>query len=262
MTILDEIIRHKKKEVLEKKNRIPISDLEKSIFFNRNTISFKSVLANTKNPGIIAEFKRKSPSKGIINDKVLPEEVTLGYAQAGAKALSVLTDNEFFGGNTADLIAARKVNNCPILRKDFIIDEYQVIEAKSIGADAILLIASVLDAIEIKAFTSFAHSLKLDVLLELHDAFEIEKICSEIDVVGVNNRNLKNFEVDIQTSLYLSEKIGNSFVKISESGLNNVEDILTLWNNGFKGFLIGETFMKTNNPAESCKKLIDELEKK
>jgi indole-3-glycerol phosphate synthase len=248
MNILDTIIAHKKTEVAENQRSVSIAHLEKSDFFSRKTLSLRESLLNENSTGIIAEFKRQSPSKGVINATADVVSVTTAYARQGAAALSVLTDKKFFGGSDDDLRRAR-INHIPILRKDFIIDEYQLVEAKSIGADVILLIAACLSPKEVKRLAAFAKSLQLEVLLEIHNDEELGHICEECDVVGVNNRDLKQFTVDIQRSVELSEKIPDGKVKISESGITDTGAIQMLKAAGFRGFLIGENFMKQQDPA-------------
>ena len=260
MNILEKIVAQKRIEVAERKALIPIALLEKSIYFNSPTVSLKSYLLREDKSGIIAEFKRKSPSKGNINKYAKVDEVTLGYMQSGASALSVLTDEQFFGGSDNDLKKARKLNYCPILRKDFIIDEYQIIEARSIGADAILLIASVLSKEEIIRFSNLAKKLSLEVLLEVHNEKELDKIPNEEVLVGVNNRNLETFEVSLQNSIDLFPKLPNSVVKVAESGIKTPEDIALLKSFGYNGFLIGEQFMKTPNPSSACRVFIDAIQ--
>jgi len=235
-------------EVQSRKSIINIDVLQASDLFRRQSLSLKNSLLAGERTGIIAEFKRKSPSKGIINDRAVATDVAEAYFNNGASAISVLTDEKYFGGINADLTAARTLN-IPILRKDFIIDEYQIIEAKSIGADVILLIAANLSPTEVKQFAAVAKNLGLEVLLEIHNEAELEHICDEVDLVGVNNRNLKTFHVDIQTSLNLVTKIPKEKPAISESGISDVETILTLKAAGFKGFLIGENFMKQPDPT-------------
>lgn len=260
MSILDQIIEHKRKEVEELKSLFPVKLLEKSIFFESPTVSLKKYVLREDKSGIIAEIKRKSPSKGVINPYVSVERTAIGYMQAGASALSVLTDKQFFGGSNEDLITARKYNFCPILRKDFVLDEYQIIEAKSIGADAILLIAAVLDPERIKSLSAFAHTLELEVLLEVHDEIELlNNTAAQVDLIGVNNRNLKTFEVSIETSKRLASLIPDGIVKVSESGIDDPNTILELKQFGFKGFLIGQTFMQQSRPEKACKEFIDEL---
>jgi indole-3-glycerol phosphate synthase len=260
MNILDNIILHKRKEVEERKQKKTIKELEASEYFSSPAISLKKFLLDPQKSGIIAEHKRKSPSKGIINDKLTVEEIVKGYEAAGASAVSVLTDYEFFGGTDEDLLKARKVIQCPILRKDFIVDEFQIIEARSMGANIILLIAACLSPEEIKKLSLFTKSLGMEVLLEVHDEEELKPNCFDsIDCIGVNNRNLKDFKVSIETSITLSKLIPDQFIKISESGIDNPETILELKKHGFKGFLIGENFMKTNNPGESMKDLVSKI---
>jgi len=262
MNILDQIVEHKRKEVEENKNRFPVKLLEKSDYFESPTVSLKKYVLSEDKSGIIAEFKRKSPSKGIINHAVSSEQISVGYVRAGASALSVLTDKHFFGGSNEDLIMARKFNSCPILRKDFVIDEYQIIEAKSIGADAILLIAAVLAAEKVKTLAAFAHALGLEVLLEVHDEAEVrDNIYTQADLIGVNNRNLKTFEVSIETSKRLSGLIPEGIVKVSESGIEEPHTLVELKKFGFRGFLIGQKFMQEIHPEKACKEFIDALRK-
>ncbi|MBY0243865.1 MAG: indole-3-glycerol phosphate synthase TrpC, partial [Sphingobacteriaceae bacterium] len=227
-----------------------IASLETCIPFLSKPLVFRDFLLDPNRSGIIAEFKRQSPSKGIINDTASVIEVTKGYNLAGASALSVLTDTDFFGGKTEDLLQARTANDIPILRKDFIIDEYQILEAKAWGADIILLIAAILTPQQIVDFGKLAQSLGLNVLLEVHNLEELERsICPNVDAIGINNRNLATFTVDIETSFGLVDKIPSEFLKISESAIDNPETIKKLKSVGFNGFLIGENFMKTQNPA-------------
>ncbi len=212
--------------------------------------------------GIIAEFKRRSPSKGVINTAAEVEKVSIGYMQAGASGLSILTDHQFFGGDNNDLQEARKFNYCPILRKDFIIDEYQVIEAKSIGADTILLIARILEQKKIVQLASLAQCLGMEVLLEVHEDGELDKLCEEVNIVGVNNRNLKTFETSVDTSKDLESKIPSDFLKISESGIHSADTILDLQSHGFEGFLVGERFMQSGHPERACREFINALKQK
>ena len=260
MNILEEIVDYKKREVARQKNEVNIETLEKRNFFTRKTLSLKRFLLDQDRAAIIAEFKRRSPSKGIINQNSDVLKVTEGYTRHGASGLSVLTDSNFFGGSNADLITAR-VNEIPILRKDFIIDEFQIVEAKSIGADVILLIAACLTPVEVKALAKSAKKLQLEVLLEIHDEKEIDHICDEIDLVGVNNRNLKNFTVDLDQSVRLAAQIGNGKLKIAESGISKVENIEYLKSYGFDGFLIGEHFMKQEDPVASFEAFVEGLRK-
>jgi len=257
MTILDKIVANKKREVASAKKRTSYTVLEESEHFHRDTYSFKEFLLDPSRTGIIAEFKRKSPSKGIINDKVRVSAVTTDYAAAGASALSVLTDRNFFMGRKADLVKARSVNNIPVLRKDFMIDEYQVIEAKSLGADIILLIAAILTPAEIDNLAKLAKSLGLNVLLEVHNLEELERsINPNLDAIGVNNRNLADFTVSVETSYKLAKHIPAEFMKISESAISDPETIRHLKLEGFNGFLIGETFMKQPDPGQAMRDFV------
>lgn len=260
MNILNKIIETKRQEVAHQKKTIKVEQLKKYHAYGRKCNSLKTMLLKAGSSGIIAEFKQKSPSKGEINFSLKIEEVTQGYVAAGASALSVLTDYEYFGGTLANLARAREANpHIPILRKDFIIDPYQVVEAKAFGADVILLIAACLQKEQAEILTKKSKSLGMDVLMEVHNEEELQKLNDFVDVVGVNNRNLKTFEVDIETSVNLGRLIPGSFLKISESGLADAQTINYLKQHGFKGFLIGETFMKTSNPGAACSKLISEM---
>jgi len=259
MNILNQIIARKKQEVALKKSVISTNQLENTDLFNSKTKSLSKSIINSPF-GIIAEHKRRSPSKATINHSLTVEEVVTGYENAGASGISVLTDSLYFGGSLEDLILARAAVSTPLLRKEFIIDEYQVLEAKANGADAILLIAAVLTKDEIKSLSEFAHSIALEVLLEVHNPEELEKsIMPSLDIIGVNNRNLKTFEVSLLNSVELATQIPEDFVKISESGLSKTEDIKLLKSIGFQGFLIGESFMKTTNPGKSLEEFIQKL---
>ena len=260
MNILDKIVLDKRIEVKLRKGLIPIKQLEKTVLFERQTKSLTRNLQNSKS-GIIAEHKRRSPSKSIINNSLNVSNVASGYEQAGVSGMSVLTDGKYFGGSLDDLILARASCNIPLLRKEFIIDEYQIIEAKANGADAILLIAAVLTRNEIRQFSELAKSLNIDVLLEVHNEDELKKsIMPSVDMLGVNNRNLKTFSVSLATSKALSEIIPDEFVKVTESGISSIDAIRELQHYGFKGFLIGENFMKTDNPGLMASEFINQLE--
>jgi indole-3-glycerol phosphate synthase len=258
MNILDTIITRKKIEVAERKRNKNISELEKGPFFKNKTLSFTDFLLREDKTGIIAEFKRKSPSKGIINNTSTVTGVTTDYAKYGASAISVLTDEEFFGGSLNDLLEST-VNEVPLLRKDFIIDEYQLIESKAFGAEVILLIAACLSVEEVKTFAAVAKSIGLNVLLEIHSEQEVAHICNDVDVVGVNNRDLKTFAVDINRSIGLSRQIGGNTIKISESGIDDISSIKLLQEHGFTGFLIGEKFMKEKNPGLAFQNFTEKL---
>jgi indole-3-glycerol phosphate synthase len=261
MNILDKIIAQKRIEVEERKAKMSIAELKQQPLYARATLSLKQFLLDDTKTGIIAEFKRQSPSKGVINGKADVAEVTSAYTNNGASCLSVLTDEQFFGGSTADLIKAR-VNNIPILRKDFIVDEYQIEEAKAMGADVILLIAACLTTEEVKRLAAYAKQLGLEVLLELHDEEELQHICEETEIVGINNRNLKTFEVDIERSLRMAKQIPYTKIKVAESGISSVENIQLFKANGFRGFLIGENFMKEENPGKAFAAFVQQLNEK
>jgi indole-3-glycerol phosphate synthase len=256
MNILEKIIGHKRNEVAERKGAVSVKELEKSPFFSRETLSPLSFLKDRT--GIIAEFKRRSPSKGVINDRVSVAEVTKGYTAGGASCLSVLTDMSFFGGSREDLEEAR-VNAIPILRKDFIIDEYQIVEAKSMGADMILLIAACLTPGEVRRLAGFAVSLGLEPLLEIHGEDELGHICETTMLVGVNNRDLKTFSVDVERSIRLSRRLPSDRLLIAESGIDRVETIRYMKEAGFHGFLVGEHFMKEPDPAIAFASFVKQL---
>jgi len=261
MNILDTIIEHKKIEVAEAQKNTSIEALMQRELYKRKTFSLKQFLLDENKTGIIAEFKRRSPSKGIINDKAGVLEVTKAYTLHGASCLSVLTDTKFFGGTADDLIAAR-VNDIPLLRKDFIIDEYQIVEAKAMGADVILLIAACLAPDRVKELAAYAKSLQLEVLLEIHNEDELQHICDDTEIVGVNNRDLKTFSVDINRSIELSKKIPDGKIKIAESGISDVETICIFRHAGFRGFLIGENFMKQADPTIAFASFVQQLKAK
>ena len=256
MTILDEIVRFKRIEVEKRMQARSLSELENSVQFPRKTLSISAALKNTT--GIIAEFKRKSPSKGVINANADVETVTKGYAKHGAAALSILTDENFFGGSFQDIEKVRSLK-IPILQKDFLIEEYQVIEAKAIGADAILLIAACLTPAQVQRLATVARSIGLEVLLELHDETEMKHLCDEISLVGINNRNLKNFAVDVEQSFRMADKLPTNKMKIAESGITSHHTVKLFREKGFDGFLIGEHFMKDRDPVKAFKKFIDAL---
>ncbi|WP_333601080.1 indole-3-glycerol phosphate synthase TrpC [Flavobacterium sp.] len=259
MTILDQIIASKKREVALKKAVVSMQQLENTDLFNTKTNSLSKSIINSPF-GIITEHKRRSPSKATINNRFSVEEIVKGYENGGASGISVLTDTQYFGGSLDDLILARAAVRTPLLRKEFIIDEYQILEAKSSGADAILLIAAVLTREEIKSLSEFAQSIALEVLLEVHNLEELEKsTMPSLDIIGVNNRNLKTFEISLLNSVDLVTQIPDDFVKISESGLSKIEDIRLLKSIGFQGFLIGENFMKADNPGASLEQFIHQL---
>jgi indole-3-glycerol phosphate synthase len=248
MDILEKIIVEKRKEVDKRKRNLSIEQLEKMPLFDRATISLCDSILDENKTGIIAEFKRRSPSKGIINNTADVKEVTSAYAENGASGISVLTDEAFFGGTLHDLEVAYK-SYTPLLRKDFMIDEYQLVEAKAFGASVILLIAACLSAKEVKNLATAAKNLGLEVLLEIHNESELNHICKEADLVGINNRNLKNFDVNVDNSVNLVKSIPDDKIVIAESGISDITTIEILKNAGFDGFLMGEYFMKQPNPS-------------
>lgn len=258
MNILEEIIAYKKIEVAQQKIAMRVEQLEQFGFFSEPCLSLKESLLDKNKTGIITEFKRRSPSKGIINNEADVFKVTAAYTAAGASGLSILTDTKFFGGSTDDLIKAR-VNGIPVLRKDFMIDEYQLVEAKALGADVILLIAACLTPEKVRELATRAKQLGMEVLLEIHAEEELDHICDEVDMVGVNNRNLKTFTVDLEQSIRLSESIGNSKLRIAESGISSPQNVRYLQQHGFDGFLIGERFMKEADPGRAFKEFAAQL---
>ncbi|WP_262152496.1 indole-3-glycerol phosphate synthase TrpC [Chryseobacterium foetidum] len=257
MNILDKIIATKKQEVADSKSKISLQQLKDSEFFNRKSLSLKETLQSKS--GIIAEFKRQSPSKGIINDKVSPLQVVSAYEKFGASAVSVLTDKDFFGGSFDDILNVRNHISIPILRKDFMIHDYQFYEAKAIGADVILLIAACLSSNQVSEFTELAHSLDLEVLLEIHTKDELQHINRNVDFVGINNRNLKDFKVDLQHSVHLKNMLPENTLSIAESGIYSEEDFKFLREKGFDGFLMGEYFMKDKNPENKFAEFISNV---
>ena len=259
MDILEKIVKDKKRELQLKKTVIPLMQLENSYLFQRKPLSLSERLRNSKT-GIIAEHKRRSPSKSVINQNSSVQDIAIGYMNAGACGMSVLTDAKYFGGSLDDLLLARAVVDFPLLRKEFIVDEYQVIEARAHGADTILLIGAVLSRKQIKVLSELAKSLGMDVLLEVHNEEElVNSLMPSLDMLGVNNRNLKTFEVNIETSVSLSQHIPPEFVRVSESGISSVSAVKMLRELGYQGFLVGETFMKTENPGESAREFINQM---
>lgn len=259
MTILDKILAAKKKEVDRCRYSVPVSMLEKSEYFRAAGKSLKGALLQKDSSGIIAEFKRKSPSKGLINNRVEVANITTGYVAAGAAALSVLTDWEHFGGTLEDLKLARQLNKCPLLRKDFIIDEYQLVESKATGADAVLLIATTLADKQLLRLAGMAKNLGLEVIIEVHTEKDLQTVNPYIDIIGVNNRDLETFRVDLNVSRILYPLIPEKFIKIVESGISNTLIINELRKTGYKGFLIGEHFMGAGDPVAACRELISGL---
>lgn len=257
-TILDEIVAQKRKEILEKKKTQSINSFKNSEHFNSPILSAKASILDQLTSGIIAEFKRKSPSKGFINKDVLVKDVVVGYEKFGASVVSLLTDEQFFGGSFEDLQQAKEILNIPILRKDFIVDEFQVYETKAIGADLMLLIAECLTKDEVYNLAKTAKEIGLEVLLELHSEDQMEKINEFIDLIGINNRNLKNFEVDIQKSKQILKQLPQNLIKVAESGISDPETVKELRQAGFQAFLIGENFMKADNPSQAFEQFVKE----
>ena len=257
MNILDKIIARKKQEIEDSKSKISLQQLKDSKFFGRKTFSLKESLESKS--GIIAEFKRQSPSKGIINNQISPLEVASTYEKFGASGISILTDKDFFGGSFDDILSVRNHIQIPILRKDFMVDEYQFYEAKSIGADVILLIAACLSPKQVSEFTELAHDLDLEVLLEIHTEEELQHINKSIDFVGINNRNLKDFKVDLQHSVNLKNQLPENILSVAESGIYNKEDFKYLKEKGFNGFLMGEYFMKNENPGNKFSEFVSNV---
>ena len=261
MSILENIIADKQTEVQQNKNLYPIALLEKTEAFSSPTVSLKKYLKKKDKNGLIAEFKRKSPSKGIINKYAKVEDTSIAYMQAGASAISVLTDEKYFGGKNKDLETIRHFNYCPILRKDFIVDPYQIIEARSIGADAILLIAAVLTAAEIKEFSELANNLGMETILEIHDVKELNKGIGKADIIGFNNRNLHDFTCHYTNAIKAFNQLPKDLLKIAESGINTAKEAYELKQAGYDGFLIGQQFMEHSNPGFACAQFIQELNK-
>ena len=257
--ILSEIIANKRFEVDLQKRTISLEQLQEGIGDIPMARSMKQALSSSSS-GIIAEFKRRSPSKGWIKQDACPEEIIPSYVAAGASALSILTDEKFFGGSLKDIRTVRPLVDIPILRKDFIIYEYQLYQAKIVGADAVLLIAAALEKDKCQQLTEQAHVLGLEVLLEIHSTEELSYINKEVDMVGINNRNLGTFITDIENSFRLAGQLPQDTVLVSESGISNPEVVKRLQANGFHGFLIGETFMKTPQPGETLQSFIQSIQ--
>lgn len=260
MDILNKIADDKRREVALKKTVVPIRQLEKSALFESTPHSLTRMLTQ-QNAGIIAEHKRRSPSKAVINQNLSVESVIRGYTDAGASCISVLTDGQYFGGSLDDLLLARACTGLPLLRKEFIINEYQLLEARSYGADVVLLIAALLSRDEISSLSQTAQSLGLEVLLEVHDEGELHKaLMPSLNLIGVNNRNLKNFRVSLDTSKELAALIPEEFIRVSESGISSVAAIRDLCEYGYQGFLVGEHFMKSEDPGQTAANFIKQLE--
>ncbi len=250
MNYLEKIVAHKREEVEAVSREVPLR-IVKSICADAPAPLPFARSVRERN-GIIAEFKRSSPSKGIIHAGISPRDVVTDYERAGVSAVSVLTDGEFFGGSVADVREAVGLLGIPVLRKEFIISEYQVYEARSIGASAILLIAAILTRDEATRLAGLAAELGMEVLMELHGEDELGYMVPGVTVAGINNRNLRTFEVDLQHSIRTAGMLPSDLPKISESGIRTIDDMLMLRRGGFDGFLIGENFMREAKPGEAC----------
>jgi indole-3-glycerol phosphate synthase len=260
-TVLETIIAGKYREVAERRELVPVKRLERELYFSAEPVSLVKYLSRNDLVGVIAEIKRRSPSKGVIRKHISVEELSIGYMQAGASALSVLTDSEHFGGSSSDLVTARRCNFAPILRKDFIVDEYQILEAKAIGADVILLIAAALSAEQCATLTSCARSLGLEVLLEVHSREEIDTHMNpDVSLLGVNNRDLHTFNVSLDCSRSLIQAVPSGVIAVTESGISEPETVVELKRLGFRGFLIGEAFMREAEPHRACQRFIERVE--
>jgi indole-3-glycerol phosphate synthase len=262
MNILEKIVATKKEELTEAKKLFPRSMLLDRPLFHAPKHSVTEAIRSGTTSGIIAEFKRRSPSRGWINEHASLDEVVRGYASSGAAAISVLTDSQYFGGSLSDLLQARQVVGVPLLRKDFTIDAYQLYEAKAYGADIILLIAAILSPGQVKELAEEAHSIGLEVLLEIHDEKELFHVCPEADLVGINNRNLKNFEVNIEHSIRLQSMLSSHTIRVAESGIHDAEIARKLLENGFDALLMGEYFMKQPNPAIAFASFYNQLKER
>ena len=252
MNILDKIVARKREEVAAAKHKTSIKELEYYRHFKAPVASLKENLKKQADFPVISEFKRRSPSKGNIHEDASVKDIIPGYTEAGVAGISILTDKDFFGGCNDDLSTARDLTNTPILRKEFIIDPYQVYEAKAIGASAILLIAAILEKQQAFDLAALANYLGMEVLMELHDESESEILNSYVDLVGINNRNLKTFEVNLEHAANLASSLPESMLPIAESGIHSPDDLFFLKEAGFKGFLMGEYFMKHRNPGKAC----------
>ncbi|MCQ2218344.1 MAG: indole-3-glycerol phosphate synthase TrpC [Paludibacteraceae bacterium] len=262
--ILEEIVANKRIEIEAAKALLPIDDLRRLVEKKIETEglkqrSMRNSLRNSQS-GIISEFKRKSPSKGWIHEDAKVTDVVPKYSANGASAISILTDEKYFGGNQNFIREVRSMIDTPILRKDFIVDEYQLYEAKLIGADAVLLIAADLTQTECKELLGKAHELGLEVLLEIHDEKELEYVTPEVDMLGVNNRHLGTFHTDVQQSFNIASLLPKEFTLVSESGISKAETVKELRSAGFRGFLIGENFMKEGDPGLALKSFIQQVE--
>ena len=257
MSILDKIISRKYIEVKEQKLLKPVSVLDKSPYFSEKPISLKNAISREGSSRIIAEFKRRSPSKGVFKESASASNICAGYAGAGAAAISVLTNREFFGASADDLSEVRKSADCPVLCKDFIIDEYQVIEARAYGADCVLLISDIHTAGRLRNLYRLVISLGMEALIEVHNKESLTRIPEDAEIVGINSRNLASFNVSLDHSLEMVKLLPGKIIRVAESGIASVNDYYDLKNAGFNAFLIGEYFMRSDDPAQTCREFIE-----
>lgn len=248
MNILDTIVQSKKEELRLAQKQVPLTALQDAAHYHRTTLSVAARLLAPEGLPVIAEYKRRSPSKGWIHEQAHLPTVVAGYASQHVAAISILTDGPFFGGSPAHLQEARGLVDVPLLRKDFTIDAYQLHEAKAWGADVVLLIAAILSPTQVQELSHEAHSLGLQVLLELHDESELEHVCPGISLVGINNRNLKSFEVNTDQSIRLQQQLPTHLLRVAESGIHSAETGAMLLDAGFDLLLMGEYFMKQAQP--------------
>lgn len=260
--VLEEIVAWKRREVARQKYDLPGRELhaivERMMMSGVERHSMSCALAADAH-GIIAEFKRRSPSKGWIHEKALPENVVPAYAANGAAALSILTDDKYFGGSLSFIERVRPLVSLPVMRKEFIIDEYQLFQARRAGADAVLLIAADLKPAECKSLISVAHELALEVLLELHDESELDYADLDAEMIGINNRHLGTFHTDVKHSFDMAGRLPKEKLWVSESGISNPDTIRGLRRAGYRGFLMGEYFMRAANPGLALREFVLEL---
>lgn len=259
MTILDQIISDTREELSRRKRDVQVSRLQGARYFSRSTINFADALKSGR-PSIIAEVKKASPSKGIIREEFDPAGIASAYEDSGAAAVSVLTEPLHFKGSLDDLASVRAVVDLPLLRKDFIVDPYQLFEARANGADAVLLIAAVLDRFHLHDLVQASRELGLASLVEVYDTSELDRIdFDEVSILGVNNRDLRSFEVDVDHSVRVFEHVPREIVRVSESGLSSAEQLAHLSAHGIDAVLIGETFLRSDKPGDALARLRDEV---
>jgi indole-3-glycerol phosphate synthase len=254
--ILDEIVETKRREVADRKEKVPLRELEKAVGKMLPTRDFRKAIRTGKY-AVIAEVKRRSPSRGLLRADFDPVRIALEYESHGAAAVSVLTDETFFGGSNTDLTTVKDAVTLPVLRKEFIIDPYQVYETRAIGADALLLIAAILTEAQLREYRDLSASLGLAALVEVHDGKELKKaLGAGAEIIGINNRNLKTFQTDLRTTLALAPLIPADRIAVSESGIRNRQDIETLMKAGIRAFLIGETLITAPEIGPKLKELL------